>query len=105
MINLLIFSIIVGIVASVIIVPLAMNNSETKEPVKFNRWAAMASTATLFAIIVFVLYYVTNMDRNWTSLWVALLVVTFLGVVVAGKRTESRKSSYFLRPSPSARIY
>ncbi|MCZ2259213.1 hypothetical protein [Sporosarcina sp. G11-34] len=96
MINLLIFSIIVGIVASVIIVPLAMNNSETKEPVKFNRWAAMASTATLFAIIVFVLYYVTNMDRNWTSLWVALLVVTFLGVVVAGAKDRKPKIVLFL---------
>ena len=42
MINLIIFSIIAGIVASIIIVPFVMGNKETKEPVTFNRWAAMA---------------------------------------------------------------
>ena len=79
MVNLIIFSIIVGIVASVIIVPYSMTNKETNEKVLFNRLAALASSAVLFTFIVFVFYYVTNMDRNWTSLWIMLLVVTFLG--------------------------
>lgn len=91
MINLLIFSIITGIVFSLIIVPFVLNNKETKVPVQFNRVAALASTAVLSTVIVFILYYVTNMDRNWTSLWGLLFVVTLLGTVMAGSKDRKLK--------------
>ena len=91
MINLLIFSIITGIVSSLIIVPFVLNNKETKVTVPFNRIAAMASTAVLCTVIVFAFYYVTNMDRNWTSLWGPLLVATLLGVIVAGSKDRKLK--------------
>lgn len=91
MINLLIFSIITGVVSSLIIVPFVLNNKETKVTVPFNKGAAMASTAVLCTVIVFVFYYVTNMDRNWTSLWGPLLVVTLLGAIVAGSKDRKLK--------------
>ena len=96
MVNLLIFSIIVGIVASVIIVPYSMTNKETNEKVLFNRLAALASSAVLFAVVVFGFYYATNMDRNWTSLWIMLLVVAFLGVTFAGRKDRTPKIVLFL---------
>jgi hypothetical protein len=91
MINLLIFSIITGVVFSLIIVPFVLNNKETKVTVPFNRGAALASAAVLSTVIVFVFYYVTNMDRNWTSLWGPLLVVTLLGSIVAGSKDRKLK--------------
>ncbi|WP_342507197.1 hypothetical protein [Sporosarcina sp. FSL K6-2383] len=91
MINLLIFSIITGIVSSLIIVPFVLNKKETKEPVSFNKVAAVASTAVVSTILVFAFYYLTNMDRNWTSLWGPLLVVTLLGAVVAGSKDRKFK--------------
>ena len=88
MINLLLFSIIVGIVASLIIVPFATsvkrNKGNEEQELVFNRWAALASTAALIAVIVFGVYYLSNLDRNWTSLWVMMLIVTFMGVTFAG---------------------
>ncbi len=96
MINLITFAIIAGVVASVIIVPFVLNNKETKVTVPFKRGAAMASTAILFAVVIFVFYYVTNMDRNWTSLWATLLIVTFLGVLVAGSKDRKPKIVLFL---------
>ena len=96
MTNLIIFSIIAGLVASLIIVPFVTGNKETNEPATFNRWAALAATAALFAVLVFGFYYVTNMDRNWTSLWVALLIVTFLGVLAAGGKDRKFKIVLFL---------
>lgn len=95
MINLLIFSLIVGIVASVIIVPFSMTNQKTKENVPFNRWAALGSLAVVVTIIVFAFYYVTNMDRNITSLWIILLAVTFLGVAFAGSKDRTPKIVLF----------
>lgn len=96
MINLLIFAIVAGIVASVIIVPFVIHDQESETPVRFNRWAALSATAALVAIIIFGVYYVTNLDRNWTSLWILFLVITFLGTLVAGGKERKLKVGLFL---------
>ena len=62
----------------------------------FNRWAALASTAALIAVIVFGVYYLSNLDRNWTSLWVMLLIVTFMGVLFAGSKDRKPKIILFI---------
>lgn len=96
MIQLIGLAVISGIVASVIIVPIRLTNQETKLPVPFNRVAAMVSIAILFAVIVFGFYYVTNIDRNWTSLWVLALIATFLGALFAGSKDRMLKIVLFL---------
>ncbi len=96
MIQLLIFSIITGIIFSLIIVPYSTSRQEEKVPVRLNRWTALAGTAVLLTIIVFGLYYVTNLDRNWTSLWFILLVVTLLGAILAGSKDRKWKVVLFL---------
>ncbi len=100
MINLLVFSIIVGIVSSLIIVPFTTtvktNKNNEEQELVFNRWAALASTAALIAAIVFGFYYVSNIDRNWTSLWVMLLIVTIMGVVFAGSKDRKSKIVLFI---------
>ncbi|PIC77429.1 hypothetical protein CSV74_04865 [Sporosarcina sp. P19] len=82
MLSLLLFSLLVGVVASAMIVPfLSVNNK--KEPLSFNRWVAFGSLTVISSIGVFIFYYVTNLDRNWTSLWALLLIVAILGAVVS----------------------
>ncbi|PID00343.1 MULTISPECIES: hypothetical protein [unclassified Sporosarcina] len=82
MLSLLLFSVLVGVVASAMIVPfLSVNNK--KEPLSFNRWIAFGTLTVISTIGVFIFYYVTNLDRNWTSLWALLLVVAILGAVVS----------------------
>jgi len=96
MINLLIFSIIVGVVASVIIVPLLTGNKESEEKLSFNRWAALASLAVVFTVGTFAFYYLTNIDRNWTSLWIFLVVITLLGALAAKGVERKAKGVLFL---------
>lgn len=104
MFNLLIFSIIVGVVFSLVIVPFILSTQakrgadEAKAAVRvpFNRGAAIATVAILSAAAVFVFYYTTNMDRNWTSLWMALLLVTLLGALSAGGKDRKVKMVLFL---------
>ncbi|PIC73800.1 hypothetical protein [Sporosarcina sp. P17b] len=80
--SLLLFSLLAGVVASAIIVPfLSVNNKNEK--LSFNRWVAFGTLAVIATIGVFVFYYITNLDRNWTSLWTLLLIVTILGAVVS----------------------
>ena len=109
MINLLLFSIIIGIVSSLIIVPFAANGRRNKEneeqELVFNRWAALASTAALVAVVVFGVYYLSNLDRNWTSLWVMLLIVTFVGVTFAGPKDRKPKIVLFIGAAILVFIY
>jgi len=65
-----------------LIVPfLSVNNKNEK--LSFNRWVAFGTLAVISTIGVFVFYYITNLDRNWTSLWALLLIVAILGAVVS----------------------
>ncbi|ARJ37495.1 hypothetical protein SporoP8_00540 [Sporosarcina ureae] len=80
MLGLLLFSLVVGVITSAMIVPfLSVNNK--KEPLSFNRWVAFGTLTVISTIGVFIFYYVTNLDRNWTSLWALFLVVAILGAV------------------------
>lgn len=90
MINLLLFSLVAGIVAAIIIVPFTSVSKETGEAA-FNRIGALSATVVLIGLITFGFYYVTNMDRNWTSLWALLLIATILGVVFATGKERSAK--------------
>lgn len=90
MINLLLFSLVAGIVAAIIIVPFTSVSKETGEAA-FNRIGALSATVVLIGLITFGFYYVTNMDRNWTSLWALLLIATILGAVFATGKERSAK--------------
>lgn len=94
MINLLLFSIVAGIVAAMIIVPLTSVSKEGQPA--FNRITALSATVVLMAVLTFVLYYVTNLDRNWTSLWALFLAVTLAGAVFATGKERSAKIFLFL---------
>ena len=83
MLNLLLFSLLVGVVGSIIVVPLLSVNNKEEESLSFNRWIALGTLAIVGTIGVFVFYYVTNLDRNWTSLWVLLLIVAVLGALAS----------------------
>ncbi|MFC5601920.1 hypothetical protein [Sporosarcina koreensis] len=89
MINLLLFSIVVGIVAAMIIVPFTSVSKEGQPA--FNRIGALSATVVLMAILTFGLYYVTNLDRNWTSLWALFLLVAIAGVVYSTGKERSFK--------------
>ncbi|ARD46977.1 hypothetical protein SporoP37_01520 [Sporosarcina sp. P37] len=80
--NLLIFSLLAGVVASVILVPI-LSVTAKKESLSFNRWTALVMITAISTIGVFIFYYVTNLDRNWTSLWALLLVAAIAGAVVS----------------------
>lgn len=59
MINLLLFSLVAGIVAAMILVPFTSVNKDTGLPA-FNRIAALSSTVVVMAVLTFAVYYFTN---------------------------------------------
>ncbi|MEZ7171979.1 hypothetical protein [Sporosarcina sp. OR05] len=95
MIDLLLFSIAAGVAFAVIVVPISSGSSESNK-VQFNRITAILSTTLLLSILTFGVYYLMNLDRNWTSLWAFVLVATLAGVVFATGRERSVKGILFV---------
>ena len=85
MIHLLLFSLIAGIAASLLAVPLHKNAlREEKESNSDYRAAAVISAAAVIALGTAVFYYTTNLDQHWSSVWVLLLAAAILGAILDG---------------------
>jgi len=96
MINLLLFSLIAGAIASIIIVPLMPGKKDEEGTLSFNRITAMGAITVVAAIALFAFYYVTHLDRNWTSLWILLIIVTLLGALASKGIERKTKIVLFL---------
>lgn len=95
MINLLLFSLVVGIISAIIIVPFTSVSKESGDA-SFNRIGALSGSVILMGLFTFLIYYLSNLDRNWTSLWAMLLAVTILGMIFATGKERSVKVVLFL---------
>ncbi|VDG89344.1 Uncharacterised protein [Lysinibacillus sphaericus] len=85
MIHLLLFSLIAGIVAALLAVPLRNQVlTEEKENSSSFRVAHLVIAAVVIAVGISVFYYTTNLDQHWTSLWVLLLAAAILGTILDG---------------------
>lgn len=96
----MIFSVVIGIVSSLVLVPMTKIEQTEEEAMYRTNWLTYIVATTVLSMIIFGVYYVTNFDRNWSSLWFVFLVVTLLGVAIASqvaRRLEQQvKGSLFL---------
>lgn len=93
--SLLLFSLIVGIVSSLILVPFS-NTSKEQDQKSLNKAILLPITVLLITGIIFGVYYLTNFDRNWSSLWIVFLVITILSVLLARGKEQLAKGGLFL---------
>lgn len=85
MIHLLLFSLIVGVVAALLAVPMHGPVLTKEEGGTANiRASLLIIAAVITSIGVFAFYYTTNLDQHVTSLWVLLLAAAILGALVDG---------------------
>ena len=111
MTNLLIFSLITALVGTLFIVPLtkrAPSSTEGKEQEEIelsNSWTnavnnyrvpLLITTFILLFIIVFSTYYVTNLDRNISSLTIFALSTLLLGALISSGKEAGAKGFLFL---------
>lgn len=97
--SIFLFTLIVSIVFSIIILPFYSNQSEkkaTSKPKKRNIILEAASVFLVTWIITFLFYYLSNIDRTISSLWLLLVIVTLLGTIIAQGRERIVKACLFL---------
>ncbi|MET3574304.1 hypothetical protein ACFFIY_12525 [Bhargavaea ullalensis] len=95
MLNLILFSLIAGIVLALLAVPFRMSRKVKEDGktalVNVRTSPLLVGTAVAAVVIVFVVYYAGNIDRNWTSLWPAVLVASLAGAAMsAGSERKGR---------------
>ncbi|MGG0643973.1 hypothetical protein ABE021_08520 [Sporosarcina gallistercoris] len=85
MVHLLLFSLIAGIVAALLAVPLQKKVlAEEKENSFRFRTALLLISAVVIAVGIAIFYYTTNLDQQGSSLWVLLLAAAIIGTIVDG---------------------
>ncbi|MCA1029699.1 hypothetical protein LCL95_01480 [Bacillus timonensis] len=77
--NLILFSIITGLASALIISPLIKSSNNDERPAILSLFPMFLFNAGL----LFFLYYLTNLDRNFTSIWLYVIIVTVIGVYFA----------------------
>ncbi|CAM4106183.1 MFS transporter [Lederbergia lenta] len=97
MASIFIFSLIVAIIFTLILIPIKSKQlKKSEKAAKRNIGAEYIGVTVLMWIIIFGYYYLSNMDRTISSLWLPLLIVTALGAVFASKREQLFKGVLFL---------
>lgn len=91
----LLFSVVIGLVLTLLLTPLRLivrkKGTEQQVPLMW-----IAGLALLFMVGIFVFYYITNLDRNPSSLWLIGLVVTAAGAFLSVGLERKIKGVLFL---------
>lgn len=94
--NIFLFSLIVGLAASLILIPFSKNKNAKEEDKKHAKAKFFIAEIILIVIGVFIFYYVTNLDHNVTSLWLFAIIITAAGAVFASGKERLVKAVLFL---------
>ncbi|WP_028393842.1 MFS transporter [Bacillus cihuensis] len=93
--NIFLFSLIIGIVSSLILVPIYKREKSNENEDKQLKLGALIATLILLVLIMFSFYYLSNLDRNLSSLWLLAIIITALGAVLATGKERIIKAILF----------
>jgi hypothetical protein len=93
--NIFLFSIVVGLAAALVVLPISPTSKPSKKETKYNFKGAIIGTIICTVPIVFVFYYVTNLDRNFSSVWILAIIITAIGAFFATGKERLIKSLLF----------
>jgi hypothetical protein len=93
--NILLFSVIVGLVMAVLLVPLRSVRAKGKEISRFNS-AGMAAVLVITVAAAFGFYYFSNLDRTFSSMWLLLILASGAGAILAAGKERMIKGFVFI---------
>ncbi|MEK5062618.1 hypothetical protein [Cytobacillus sp. FSL R5-0596] len=96
--NIFIFSLIAGLAIAILLIPFSYIQKEKSKEDKGRKMGTgiLAATAALSVLLVFAVYYLTNLDRNLTSLWLFAMIASLIGAVLATGRERIIKMGVFV---------
>ena len=88
MTSVFIISAVAAILTALLVVPLT---AKRKDMV-----TSIIGLSVITFIVLAIIYYVTNLDRNWTALWPLLVIATLAGMILAKGKEQKLKGILFL---------
>jgi hypothetical protein len=93
MTNILLFSLIIGLASALILIPFSRSKKAKEKQEDPHTSAGMFITVPIiFIVLVFVFYYLTNLDRNPSSLWILAILLTAVGAVISSGKERMIKT-------------
>jgi hypothetical protein len=93
--NMFIYSLLAGLAISVLLIPFSHTVKSEKEG-KMMGTGLMTGTIIISVLLVFAFYYLSNLDRNLTSLWPIAIISSLGGAVLAAGKERMIKAVLFL---------
>ncbi|MCM3115607.1 hypothetical protein M3610_09935 [Neobacillus sp. MER 74] len=94
--NIILFTLIIGIAAALVLIPIFKPEKESKKEGKTLKIGVFIALVLILMIAVFVFYYFTNYDRNFTSVWPLAILLTAVGAFLAKGTERILKGILFL---------
>ena len=94
--NILLFSLIVGLAMALLLVPMTIMKKQHKKEGYPSFPALFGATLIITSLVVFVFYYLTNLDQNFTSMWILLIIASGFGAALSTGKERLVKSLLFL---------
>ncbi|WP_026567473.1 membrane protein [Bacillus sp. UNC41MFS5] len=94
--NILLFTLIIGIAASLVLIPIFKHDHASKKEGKKLKIGVFIAVIVILMLAVFVFYYISNFDRNFTSVWPLGIILTAAGAVLAKGTERKIKGLLFL---------
>ncbi|WP_246941905.1 hypothetical protein [Bacillus pinisoli] len=91
--NIWLISLIIGLFTAIVVIP--YTTTKKREKSKFLQ-KGFISTLLIVAPISFVFYYISNLDRNLSSLWIYLIIMTGAGALLASGKERMIKGVLFV---------
>lgn len=96
--NIFLFSLIIGLVSVLVIIPFTKNNPSGKKEnqVKKPRLGVPIALLVIIMPTMFAFYYFSNLDRNISSLWLFIILITAIGTLIASGKERMIKGILFI---------
>lgn len=96
--NIFLFSLIIGLITALVVIPIMRGHlsGTKKEDKKKPSFIIPFITITILTMVLtFTFYYFTNLDRNFTSLWIFAIIVTAIGTIISNGKERLIKGIIF----------
>ncbi|MFS0882196.1 hypothetical protein [Metabacillus niabensis] len=96
--NIFLFSLIIGLITALVVIPIMRGqlSGTKKEDKKKPSFIIPFITITILTMVLtFTFYYFTNLDRNFTSLWIFAIIVTAIGTILSNGKERLIKGIIF----------
>jgi hypothetical protein len=94
--NIFIFSLIFAVASVIILIPIYKTEDGSKKDGKQLKIGFTITSFILLVSIVFGFYYLSNLDRNLSSIWIIAIIITAVGAIFASGIERVIKSVLFL---------